>query len=141
MIFEKQKREAWLALCECIALGQIEWPKHLSQEQIDYVTTCVGRKAFSGIKGRKLRSVARWNSLDFAFEILKARHPEMSDREVSEAVAKHYDCSWTTVRKARQQMREQDFSFARRHQELGFGADDFASLTLPHISFDDFTEE
>jgi len=141
MILEKEKREAWLALCECIARGQIQWPEYLSQEQIDYVTTCIDKNAFPGLKGRTLRSVSRWNNLDFAFEIFKARQPDLSDRKIYEAVAKHYGCSWTTVRNSRQKMRKQEFSFAGRHKQLGFETDDFVTLTLPHISFDNFTDE
>lgn len=141
MIEESDKQEAWMTICVSIARGQVQWPNSLSQEQIDYVTTSINRKSFPGVKGRKLRSLVRWNSLDFAFEILKSRRPEKSDRQIFDEVAKYYDRSWTTVRKARAKMRKQEFSFARRHKELGFRAEDFAVLSLPHISFDDFADE
>lgn len=82
-----------MALCQSIALGQVRWPDHLTQEQIDYVRTCVDKKAIPGTKGRKLRSINRWNRLDFAFAVFKARNPGKSDREILETVAKHYGCS------------------------------------------------
>ena len=141
MINESDKQVAWMALCESIALGQVHWPAYLSQEQIDYITTSIDRNAFPGNEGKTQRALARWNSLDFAFEILKSRQPEKSDRQIYDKVARHYDLSWTTVRKARSKMREREFSFARRHKELGFEAEDFAKLSLPHINFDSFSEE
>ena len=130
-----------MALYECVALGQIRWLDRLSQEQIDYLLTCINKKSHSGEIGRKLRAIDRWNGLDYAFEILKAQQPDRSDKKTYEAVAKHYDCAWPTVRKARQEMRKQEFSFAGRYRQLGFTDEDFAQLSLPHINFHNFPDE
>lgn len=141
MIFDNEKQKAWMALGECVALGQVRWRDRLSQEQIDYLLTCINKKSFPGEGGRKLRAISRWNHLDYAFEIFKAQQPDRSDRKTYEAVAKHYDCGWPTVRKARQEMLKQEFSFAGRHRQLGFTDEDFAQLALPHINFDNFPDE
>ena len=138
---DDEKQEAWMALGHCIVLDRVQERYGLSQRQIDYLVTFVGRKSFPGVKGRKLRSVSRWNSLDYSFEILKARQPDRSDQKTYEAVADYYDCSWTTVRKARQEMRQREFSFASRHKQLGFTNEDFAMLALPYINFDSFSDE
>ena len=130
-----------MALHACVALGQIRWIEHLSQEQIDYLLTCIDKKSSPGVRGRTLRSINRWSSLDYAFEILKAQQPDRSDRKTYEAVANHYDCKWTTVRKARQETRKQEFSLAGRHRQLGFTDEDFAMLALPHINFNKFFDE
>lgn len=136
-----EKQEAWMALGQCIVLDRVQERYGLSQQQIDYLVTFVGRKSFPGVKGRKLNSVNRWNSLDYAFEILKARQPDRSNQKIFEAVADHYGCGWSTVRKARQEMRPREFSFAGRHKQLGFTKEDFATLALPHINFDSFSDE
>ena len=141
MILDRDKQEAWFALYERIVRGQAEWPNRLTQEQIDYLMTQLHRNAFPGMEGRGKRSVFRWNCLELAFEIVKARNPGATDKKTFEDVAKHYGCHWATVRKARVKMRDQDFSFARRHRELGFADQDFAEMTLPHIIFDAYTEE
>jgi hypothetical protein len=141
VLSDKDKQEAWMALSLSIALSKMRWPDHITQEQIDYVNTCISRNAIPGMKGQKLRSVYRWNCLDLAFAILKAREPNKSDRDTFMAVAKHYGCSWATVRKARVEMRKHDFSFAGRHRELGCTDEDIAKLALPHTNFDNFTDE
>ena len=140
-IHDKDKQEAWFALWERIARGLVDWPRNLSQVQVDYLMSQIERNASPGTRGRVLRAAFRWNCLDFAFEILRARDPGISARKTYEAVAKHYGCSWSTVRKARARMSEQDFSIARRHRELGFTDQDFAELSLPHIVFDAFADE
>ncbi len=141
MILDKEKQEAWMALGSCVALGEFRWLSHLSQEQIDYLKTDIDRRSFPGERGKKLRSISRWNSLDFAFSILKARRPDQSDRKICEAVGEHYRCHWSTVRKARSRICDYGIGFADRHKQLGFTDADFAELTLPHINFDNFSDE
>ena len=140
-ISEHEKQEAWKALGMCVTLGEIRWLAPLSQKQKDCLLTGIGKKFNPGEIGRERRAIKRWDMLDFAFEILKGRQPDRSDRKTYDAVAAHYRCSWSLVRKARLEMRKRSLSFARLHKRNGFTSDDFAQRALPHINFDSFTDE
>ena len=139
MISDHEKREAWIALSACVALGEIRWLAPLSQEQKDCLLTGIGKKFNPG----KARPLGRWGNLYFAFEVLKGRQPDKSNNKIYEAVAKHYDnqCHWTTVRKARLKMRQESLSAVCCFKRNGYTSDDFARHDLPHINFDNFPDE
>ena len=141
MISDADKRNAWATLGDRIARGLVPWPDYLSQEQIDYLTTSISRAAHSGETGRELRSIIRWWQLSEAFEILKAKHPEKSDRQVYEGLADHYGCGWSTVRKARQYCKKRKMTYADRANMPGASKVDLAAFDLRHINFDKFPAE
>ena len=141
MITDKEKWQAWANLGDRIARGLVPWPDYLSQEQIDYLTTSIWRKAIPGEIGKKHRNWSRWFQLDMAFAILKAQQPEKSARKIYAAVAEHYGCHWTTVRKAHQFYKRRGISQAYPRKIPGAPDVDLTAFDLPHINFDNFATE
>ena len=141
MITDDEKRKAWGTLGDRIARGLVPWPDYMSQEQIDYLTTCIRRSANPGEIGKYIRNIIRWVELSTAFDIIETRHPGKSKNALYKDVAGHYGISWTTVRKTRRYVENLGMTLADRARLPGVAEIDLASLELPHINFDNFPEE
>jgi hypothetical protein len=66
--------------------------------------------------------------LSLAYDILNTRHPGWSPNDLYFDLAEHYGCSWDTVRKAREFVRER-----RARRRAGDQTTELATLDLPRL--------